>query len=261
MQIDQLSAETKERFIMFRHILLYCMVVALFMMATGTALSANTVVGIDFEDPQGYELKPVSTPLDYPPLTIEFKSTNPAKPNPYLGKYGDPGAGGWLCNILGQNDVTIPPYTQGGQFFLSWVINDPINYDLEVRFSQSVDKFEGDIFDVDPVGEVFIITAYDASEINVISSMTVTPSSPPGGGDCGIQHWAVSGSGIRMVKFDGYKPTDNLGFGIDNLKVTYTPVLIPTFTQWGLIGLMLVILALATWVFFWRRRAVRRKLA
>jgi hypothetical protein len=33
----------------------------------------------------------------------------------------------------------------------------------------------------------------------------------------------------------------------------------PTFTQWGLIGLMLVFLAIASWVFFWRRRALRDK--
>jgi len=31
---------------------------------------------------------------------------------------------------------------------------------------------------------------------------------------------------------------------------------VPTLTQWGLIGLMLVLLAIATWVFFWRKKVV-----
>jgi len=35
----------------------------------------------------------------------------------------------------------------------------------------------------------------------------------------------------------------------------------PTLTQWGLIGLMLLFLAIATWVFFWRRKALRGKVA
>lgn len=35
---------------------------------------------------------------------------------------------------------------------------------------------------------------------------------------------------------------------------------IPTLTQWGLIGLMLVLLAIATWVFFLRRKALRSKI-
>jgi len=44
--------------------------------------------------------------------------------------------------------------------------------------------------------------------------------------------------------------------------ITFTPQkYIPTFTQWGLIGLMLVLLAIATWVFFWRKKALRGKVA
>ena len=38
------------------------------------------------------------------------------------------------------------------------------------------------------------------------------------------------------------------------------PPPIPTLTQWGLVGLMLVLLAIATWVFFWRRKALRSKI-
>jgi len=36
---------------------------------------------------------------------------------------------------------------------------------------------------------------------------------------------------------------------------------IPFLSQWGLIALMLVLLAIATWVFFWRRKALRGKVA
>ena len=48
--------------------------------------------------------------------------------------------------------------------------------------------------------------------------------------------------------------------GEQSIRITVPGGAIPYLSQWGLIGLMLVILALATWVFFWRRRAVRRKL-
>jgi len=36
---------------------------------------------------------------------------------------------------------------------------------------------------------------------------------------------------------------------------------VPAHTPWGLISLMCVLLALATWIFFWRRRAIRRRAA
>ncbi len=206
---------------MFRHILSHCMVVSLFMMAAGTALAQHTQCIIDFEQwPSPYEMMPV-TVWNCPSLTVNFSTTNPANPNPYLGEYGDPGAGGWWCNKLLQNDVTDPLYPQGKQFFLGWAACDPIYHEMVVDFSQDVEKFEGYIFDIDD-DEEFIITAYRADGITLVDQMTVNAGFPPGGGDCGLQHWVVAGQGIRKVKFDGWKSIDNLGFGIDNLQVTYT---------------------------------------
>jgi len=53
---------------------------------------------------------------------------------------------------------------------------------------------------------------------------------------------------------------DKEASAICTLTVT-VPGAIPSHTQWGLFGLMLVLLAIATWVFFLRRRAVRSKIS
>jgi hypothetical protein len=188
-------------------------------------LSAATVVNIDFEDPSGNEMDQVKT-LVYSPLTVNFSTTNPAEPFPYRGKYGDPGATGWWCNAESENDVLSDQFYPGADFFLGWSACDPITYDLQILFSLPIDKLEGDCFDMDD-GEQFKITACRIDGTPIVgpgSTMTVTPSFPSGGGDCRIQHWVVSGSNIRMVKFEGDKPAGNHGSGIDNLTVTYTYV-------------------------------------
>ncbi len=207
---------------MFRHTLSHCMVAALFMIAAGTALAAPTVCPIDFEGLPGAQADMSVPTWDCGPLTVSFSTTNPNPCVPYLGDWGEPGQG-WLCNQNGTNDVTIPPYS-GGLWFLTWVACDPRANDMVVEFSQVVERFEGYIFDIDDgwAEEEFIIRAYRANG-SIADQMTVNRFSPAGGGDCGVQHWEVAGTGIKKVTFDGSKPTDNLGFGIDNLEVTYDP--------------------------------------
>ncbi|HWR83118.1 MAG TPA: hypothetical protein VN285_07435 [Candidatus Deferrimicrobium sp.] len=204
---------------MFRHILSHCMVVALFMMATGTALAAPSECKIGFEN-IGPEMTAVQV-WNCSPLTVTFSTTNPVKPFPYVGEYGDPGATGWWCNQKLENDVLIQ-YPQGEKCFLGWAACDPITFDMVVDFSPNVIvlEFRGDIFDMDDGTEEFIITAYNAYG-SAVDQMKVIPSGPYGG-DCGTQQWKVQGTGIRKVTFNGDKLTPNLGSGIDNLKVYYT---------------------------------------
>ncbi len=130
---------------MFRHILSYCIVVSLFMIAAGMVLAANTVV-INFEDPSYVVNMPIKT-LTYPTLTVTFSTTNPNNCRPYLGDWGNLRQG-WLCGKTSTEDVTVPPFA-GGNWFLTWVECDARTYDMVVDFLPAVDKFEGSIFDID----------------------------------------------------------------------------------------------------------------
>jgi apolipoprotein N-acyltransferase len=66
------------------------------------------------------------------------------------------------------------------------------------------------------------------------------------------------GTGIFSVTvtIDPYNRIPESDETNNTLTKTFEVSGVPTLTEWGLIVLVLVLLALATWVFFWRRRKV-----
>jgi len=245
---------------MFRNILSYCMVISLFMMAAGTALATPTKCIINFELSGAYVKMPVTT-VPCGPLTVTFSTTKP-NCDPYLGDWDGLAGEGWFCNQNGLNDVTIPPYP-GGTWFLTWTACDPHipANKCVITFAPLVDRVEGDIFDIDePGGEWMKITAYDVNGFPITGpggTITVIPI-PPYQGDCLTQHWAVWGTGIQKVDFEGYKTVQTVGFGIDSLMITYTPAggPIPALTEWGLVIFGVLLLGFISWVFLRRRKVI-----
>lgn len=104
----------------------------------------------------------------------------------------------------------------------------------------------------DNVGAI-TMKAYNNDGVEV-GSYTNTPATS------GVQFFSISATRIHKVIF--FMGEDPYGADIDCF--TYDTVRLcidgPSLTEWGLIGLMLVLLAIATWVFFWKRRAVRSEL-
>lgn len=106
----------------------------------------------------------------------------------------------------------------------------------------------------DNVGAV-TMTAYDCNGV-VVGSYTNT------GASSGVEFFTISADTIHKVIL--VVSGDPLGSDIDCFTYdTVRPCIVdaPSLSQWGLIGLMLVFLATATWVFFRRRKALRSKVA
>jgi hypothetical protein len=140
-------------------------------------------------------------------------------------------------------------------FLTSYNKEDTTPPDLIVDYYATVTEASGYILDIDAT-EAWCITAY--MSLNSVGTPLTLVAGIGNTGDGVATLWTMSvPTGFDRLVFHYCGEKKEVGLAFDNFCTDTIPGQhIPTLSEWGLIGLMLVLLALATWVFFWRRKVV-----
>ncbi len=129
--------------------------------------------------------------------------------------------------------------------------------DLIVDYYATVTEASGYILDIDAT-EGWRITAYMSPSPAPVGTPLELVAESGNTGDGVAILWTISvPTGFNRLVFRYIGGKKEVGLAFDNFCTDTIPGQdIPTLSEWGLIGLMLVLLALATWVFFRRRKVV-----
>lgn len=144
-------------------------------------------------------------------------------------------------------------------FLTSYNPGDQTPPDLIVDYYATVTKASGYILDID-VQEKWRITAY--MSLSPVGTPLELVAGSVNTGDGVATLWTMSvPTGFNRLVFHYCGVVKEVGLAFDNFCTDTIPGQdIPTLSEWGLIGLMLVLLALGTWVFFWRRKVIGGRL-